>query len=71
MTTPKNADNIAVKTYESKECSHWSFGKYRVTTYPDSDLIYIVLADKTHKRVVGVKLEAAARAAIAKAKGTQ
>jgi hypothetical protein len=57
----------AIKTYEGKECSHYRFGKYRVTTYPESDLLYITLWDKTHKRVRGHKIEAAAKAAIEKA----
>jgi hypothetical protein len=55
----------ATKLYDGKEFVHWRFRNYRVTTYPDSDLIYIVLANKTHKRVVGRKLEEAARRAIA------
>lgn len=60
----------ATKVYEGAECSHYRFGKYRVTTYPFSKLIWIALWDKTSKRVVGRHIEAAARIAIAQAQGS-
>ena len=59
------------KISEDRTFTNWRFGKYRVTTYPDSNLVYIVLAQKTHKRVIGHKIESAfriARAALEKVK---
>ena len=50
--------------YDGNECRHYIVGKYRVTTYPGSSLVYIVLAAKTHKRVVGRHVEAMCRDAI-------
>lgn len=57
----------AVKTYECSSFTHYRVGKYRVTTYPDSYLIYIVLSEKTHKRIVGKHVEKACREAVEKA----
>ncbi len=55
----------AVKTYEGNGFAHYNFGPYRVTVYPNSNLVYMVLKDKPHKRVVGRHVEQAARNAIA------
>lgn len=68
MTTEKKK-NQAVKQYEGPSFTNWLYGKYRVTTYPDSERVLIVLANNTSKRVVGRKIEPAVRAAIAKAEG--
>jgi hypothetical protein len=58
----------ATLNYSGTSFTHWIVGKYRVTTYPDSDNIFITLATKTHKRVRGVHIEKMCREAVEAAK---
>lgn len=59
----------ATRIYNGPECAHWSWRKYRVTTYPGSNRIHIVIADTTHKAVYGWRIDMGAREAIKRALG--
>jgi len=64
----RTPDPVAALTFSSPSYQLWRVGKYRVSTYPDSDLVYIVLAEKTSKRIIGHKVEAMVRSSINEAK---